>query len=51
MKYARERQAQEFWRGLLPRALDQGVEIGKVIGRMHLALDNREDLDLIEPTG
>ena len=34
------------------QALGQGVEIAKVIGREHLALDNREvDLDLIEPVG
>jgi hypothetical protein len=33
-------------------ALGEGVEIGEVIGREHLALDNREvDLDLIKPTG
>ena len=32
--------------------LGEGIEIGKVIGRKHLALDNREvDLDLIEPPG
>lgn len=37
--------------GTIAASTRPGVEIGKVIGRMHLALDNREDLDLIEPTG
>jgi len=36
----------------IEEALGESVEIGKVIGREHLALDNREvDFDLIEPTG
>jgi hypothetical protein len=36
----------------IEEALGEGIEIGKVIGREHLALDNREvDLDLIEPIG
>ena len=35
----------------IEEALCEGVEISKVIGREHLALDNREvDLDLIKPT-
>ena len=35
----------------IEEALSQSVEIGKVIGREHLALNNREvDLDLIKPT-
>ena len=36
----------------IEETLSQSVEIGKVIGREHLALNNREvNLDLIEPTG
>ena len=36
----------------IEETLGEGIEIGKVVGREHLALDNREvDLDLIEPTG
>ena len=36
----------------IEEALSQSVEIGKVIGREHLALNNREvNLDLIEPAG
>ena len=34
------------------KVLGEAVEIGKVIGREYLALDNGEvNLDLIEPTG
>src|SRR5229473_4569025 len=33
-------------------ALREGVEIGKIVGRENLPLDNREiDFDLVEPTG
>ena len=36
----------------IEEVLSQSVEIGKVIGRKHFALNNREvNLDLIEPTG
>ena len=34
------------------KALGDSVEIGKIIGRQDLPLDDREiDFDLIEPTG
>ena len=36
----------------IEEAFGDGVEIGKIIGRQDLSLDNREiDFDLVEPAG